>query len=1002
MKTLHSETKWRRGKGIGIALLCIGMAVAALAVFRSIRAESGLDVYAESAEPAQYATELATRSQAAVANWTPAAWPENRNAALLSFPNKDAALALAAQGFQCVVLPDTLSAAPEAVKEVLDALGEKNIFRILTVTPVDKDGLEAFAQVMYRLIGSSSFDALRVADVSGSDAEGTLTTAFATFLNALLEKAGLSLPVIFDVGELAKKATDYQEAVALLAGSLEKAELLAHGSADQAGQLAKLAEQLAGDVPVTALFDLKAAIPNGSLQETIDFLGGLSSVRELPLVLESAESLPKDKQAADLLQKLYTGALDLINAAKGLGLSRPFKTLKASQDIHTDKPVINFAGTSSPLFPLTCNGKDVARNESGDFSVDMPLQPGLNVFKFEHQGKKYVVNVYYDVKVLESVTPHGTLETTGSIEMVVGAVARRGATVKATLGAQTITLKPGSAGGEDGNNVFSERDADFIGYTGTFKLPASTSKKQVLGTLTFTATFQGLTERMNGAQVILLQDPAIDIETPETTTTTTTTETDAPTTTADNKPSVEPSTDEPGSETSTGVGPSVEPSTEETSTETTTEVTTTEPPETTTVKPAEGLLTPYSNHGLGTAQMVEITSGWANARWSNTTSTSYNPMVSPLLAGSFDYVSGRQVIDGTTYYQLGSGKRVKAADLKVIDRGYKLPSNKIQAASAVSGGALVMRFGIDWKIPFQVDLTGQNYTASEGFNGQVYGISAFNATGLEIVFYHTASYSGSVNVGSFPLVSSATWSRDAAKNTVTLKLAFQNAGKFYGWQAYYEGGELVIRLRPKPPATLSGAVIWLDPGHGGSDGGAPYVVSHPTLTSEKYVNLIVANKLKAKLEAAGATVYMSRSSDVYVSLPERVRMARQRNPDMFISLHTDSFTTAAPSGTSAFYYKAFSKPLAKAVHDRIVETYKKNIYIPNNGISNYADMLTRVDRKTYYYPFEVTRMEECPAILIEYGFSSNLTECKVLQTDKYQDLFAQATLDGIKDWLAAQ
>jgi len=985
--------KWRSGKGIGIALLCIGMAVVALAVFRSMRAESGLDVYAGTTEPVQYATELATRPQAALADWAPAPWPENRNAALLSFLNKDAALALAGQGFQCVVLPDTLSAAPEAVKEVLDTLKEKDVFRILTVTPVDGDALDTFGGALGRLIRDSSFDALRVTDVSGRDADGSLTTAFATYLNALLEKAGLSLPVIFDVGELAKKASDYQEAVALLAGSLEKAELLAHSSSDKAKQLPKLAEQLAGDIPVTALFDLKAAIPNGSLQETVGFLSALECVRDIPLMLDSAESLPKDKQAADLLQKLYTGALDLINAAKGLGLSKPFKNLKGSQDVHTDKPVINFTGTSSPLFPLTCNGKDVARNESGDFSVDMPLQPGLNVFKFEHQGKKYQVNVYYDVKVLESVSPRGALETTGGIELVVGAVARRGATVKAVLGKQSVTLQPGSAGEVDSANADSERDSEFISYTGTFKLPASGSQKQVLGTLTFTASFQGLTDKMNGALVTLLPDVIIDL--PETTTTTTTTtETDS-TTAADNRPSEEPSTDEPDTQTSTGVGPSEEPSTEETTTEATT-------PETTTVKPAAGLLTPYSNNGLGTAQMVEITSSWANARWSNTTSTSYNPTVSPLLAGCFDYVSSKQVIDGTTYYQLGSGKRVKAVDLKVIDKGYKLPSNKLQAASAVSGGALVMRFGIDWKIPFQVDLTGQNYTAMEGFNGQTYGVSAFNATGLEIIFYHTASYTGSVNVGSFPLISSATWSKDAVKNTVTLKLAFQNAGKFYGWQAYYEGGELVIRLRPKPPATLSGAVIWLDPGHGGTDPGAAYVASHATLTSEKYVNMLIGAKLKTKLEAAGATVYMTRTTDIYVSPAERVRMTRQRNPDMFISLHTDSYTTAAPSGTSAFYYKAFSRPLAKAIHDRIVETYKKNIYIAGNGISNYTEMLSKVDRKTYFYPFEVTRMEECPAILIEYGFGSNLTECKVLQTDKYQDLFAQATLDGIKDWLGAQ
>ena len=131
-------------------------------------------------------------------------------------------------------------------------------------------------------------------------------------------------------------------------------------------------------------------------------------------------------------------------------------------------------------------------------------------------------------------------------------------------------------------------------------------------------------------------------------------------------------------------------------------------------------------------------------------------------------------------------------------------------------------------------------------------------------------------------------------------------------------------------------------------------------------------------------------------------MTRAKNPDLFISMHTDSTETAAPSGTTAFYYHAYSQPLALAVHKRVVEAYLNKIYVAGSGISNYADMRTRVDRGTKYYPFEVTRIEECPASLIEYGFSSNLTECKVLQQDKYHEIFAQATLDGIKDFLAAQ
>ena len=981
----------RAGNIVGVALLCAGIAMVAFAVYRNMRAVTGpAEVETVAAE---VATQTGTRPLAAAAGWSPAARPGTRSAALLPSLDTDAALALVEQGFQSVVLPDPfeLFSPQEAAKaaEVLDVLKEQNVFRTLTLTPVEEADLTAFGHALNQLIADSSFDALLISDISDTHADGTLTKLFAGTLTQVLDEAELKLPVIFDIGTPGKELTSYQEAMASRADELPVAEILVHCGAAGAQTLRAFINQFDENTPVSALFDLKTGIPNGTLQETVQFLSALQSFDGIPLILQSAGYTPKNPEAAGLLKKFCAGALDLINASKGLSMSRPVKNLKAEQSVYTDKPTVNFTGASNPLFTLSCNGKEVSRNESGDFSMDMPLKAGKNAFKFEHQGKTYVIDVYYNVTVLESVTPKGGIETTGGIEMTVGAVARRGATVTAALGPQTITLQPGSAGGEDGINADSEKDSEFISYVGAFKLKASGSQREVLGTLIFTATYQGLSEKKNGALVTLLPATTEPPPQPETTQPTaessTTTTTAAPDGTLDG--TIPDGTPDDETTTTTATG-----DTTTTATTTTTEAT--------TVKPGP-LLTPYSNNGLGTAQMVEITESFANARWSGTSDTKFNPTASPLLAGSFDYVTGQQTIDGATYYLLGSGKRIKSTDLKVINSGYKLPLNKLRASSS-TGGSLTMRFGVDWKIPFNVDLVGQSYTSSEGFNGNVYGVSSYNATGLAITFYHTTSYSGSVSIGSFPLLASAEWSKDAAKNTVTLKLMFKNAGKFYGWQAYFDGGELVIRLRPKPPSSLSGAVIWLDAGHGGSDPGAPYVASHATLKHEKFVTILLANKIKAKLEAAGATVYMTRTGDSYVSPQERVRQTRQRNPDMFISIHTDSHETATPSGTSAFYYRAFGKPLAKAVHDRIVQAYRNSIYVSGNGIPNYVEMRDKVDRQARFYPFEVTRIEECPAILIEYGYGSNLTECRVLQNDTYQNVLAQATVDGIKDYLAAQ
>ena len=137
---------------------------------------------------------------------------------------------------------------------------------------------------------------------------------------------------------------------------------------------------------------------------------------------------------------------------------------------------------------------------------------------------------------------------------------------------------------------------------------------------------------------------------------------------------------------------------------------------------------------------------------------------------------------------------------------------------------------------------------------------------------------------------------------------------------------------------------------------------------------------------------MTRSSDKWVCYTDRNNAVRERDPDMFISIHCDSSSTASATGTSAYYYRAYSQPLAKAVHAKLVDAYKNEIYKDNTSV--------KIDRGANFYAFRVARVEECPAILIEYGFVSNTEECQVLQTAKNRDILAKATVDGIKDYLS--
>lgn len=94
--------------------------------------------------------------------------------------------------------------------------------------------------------------------------------------------------------------------------------------------------------------------------------------------------------------------------------------------------------------------------------------------------------------------------------------------------------------------------------------------------------------------------------------------------------------------------------------------------------------------------------------------------------------------------------------------------------------------------------------------------------------------------------------------------------------------------RTPAPKHRAKPVIMIDPGHGGIDPGA---VSTANLY-EKTVVLAVAKQLQAALVAKGRyDVLMTRQSDVFVSLDQRLKLSRQTAPDLFISLHADSIDT---------------------------------------------------------------------------------------------------------------
>ena len=189
---------------------------------------------------------------------------------------------------------------------------------------------------------------------------------------------------------------------------------------------------------------------------------------------------------------------------------------------------------------------------------------------------------------------------------------------------------------------------------------------------------------------------------------------------------------------------------------------------------------------------------------------------------------------------------------------------------------------------------------------------------------------------------------------------------------------------------LAGKVIVIDAGHGGNDSGA----IGPTGVMEKTVTLNIALRLQKLLEAEGATVYMTRSTDTEVSpkgakasdieeLQARCDVANNHDADIFISIHNDSFTNGAAKGTTGYYYSrgsAKSRDLADKIRSGVI------------------DQIGTQSRGTQSCNFYVVKHTDMPATLVEVAFISNPEEEKLLNSDDGAQKAAQGIADGIADY----
>ncbi|PLT34587.1 N-acetylmuramoyl-L-alanine amidase [Bacillus sp. V5-8f] len=175
---------------------------------------------------------------------------------------------------------------------------------------------------------------------------------------------------------------------------------------------------------------------------------------------------------------------------------------------------------------------------------------------------------------------------------------------------------------------------------------------------------------------------------------------------------------------------------------------------------------------------------------------------------------------------------------------------------------------------------------------------------------------------------------------------------------------------------LSDKMIVIDPGHGGKDQGTKGVQG----TQEKNLTLKTALLLKDKLEAAGAAVVLTRSSDYYVSLPARVKVSHFHNADAFISLHYDHAKNHMVSGVTTYYYHDYQKSLAASISRSL------------------GSSLQVINRGYRYGDYHVVRENEKAAVLLELGYLSNEAEESKLKSRQYLINVSTTIYEGLLDY----
>ena len=240
-----------------------------------------------------------------------------------------------------------------------------------------------------------------------------------------------------------------------------------------------------------------------------------------------------------------------------------------------------------------------------------------------------------------------------------------------------------------------------------------------------------------------------------------------------------------------------------------------------------------------------------------------------------------------------------------------------------------------------------------------------------------------------------------------------------------KSGQPAPSSQPSKPKKRTGdLLVLIDPGHGGEDPGALGKTAR-----EKDVVLAIAKRLKKKIDREpGLRADLTRGGDYYIGLRKRTRIAREKQADIFVSIHADAFKNKNARGASvyALSQRGASSETARWLANKenssdlvggvsladkdnllaevlldlsMTKTVSESISFGREVLSELKKIGRVHSKRVEQAGFAVLKSPDIPSILIETAYITNPTEEKLLKSSSHQDRVANAVVIGIRRYL---